>query len=163
MGVRSKTIPAMRRIEMPRAPKNVLHLLLVALLSAFLFGSSAIAQIPAGTLSTSDTTPPASWDLPTLRFVAIVSIVFLMGGLFVILFWWQKHIEQAGYFARIYQETIEKIETTRLAAPIDEKWARGEYIAEILLERSQRGKHWVELNKRPLAKDFLITHDPQPI
>jgi hypothetical protein len=82
-----------------------------------------------------------------------------MAGLFVILFWWQKHIEQAGYFARIYQDTIESNETTRLVAPINTKWVNGEYIAEIILERSERGRDWIVKNKRPLAKDYQLSEE----
>jgi hypothetical protein len=83
------------------------------------------------------------------RFWIVLALILLMGGLFVVLFWWQKKIEQSGYFANIYRTTVENIETARLSHPLDEKWAQGAYLSEIYLQYTTRGKEWAEKNKRP--------------
>lgn len=90
------------------------------------------------------------------RFWIILALILLMAGLFVVLFWWQKNIEQSGYFANIYQTTVENIETARLSSPLDEKWAQGAYLNEIYLQHTQRGKEWAEKNKKPQPKTDLL-------
>lgn len=94
--------------------------------------------------------------LTRTRLVIVLSIILLMVVLFIVLFWWQKHIEQAGYFARIYEETIRNMEFTRLAAGYQQRWAAGAYIDEILNRRSPRGAKWAEENEQPQPRaEFL--------
>jgi hypothetical protein len=89
------------------------------------------------------------------RFWIVMTLVLLMGALFVILFWWQKHIEQAGYFANIFQDTIANIETNRLSQPYHRNWSQHVYWDEIAVWPSPRGQKWLDQetkNKRPEPK-----------
>jgi hypothetical protein len=124
---------------------------LVVIAGACLF---AIADIAA---AADETVPKPLAEFPLRRVWMIVAIIVLMAFLFWILFYWQKRIEKAGYFGRIYQDTIKSIETTRLSGPIQRDWERGVYLDEVFLERSLRGKEWVEKNQRPKPADELLT------
>ena len=109
----------------------------------------------AAVASAADKTPSEPLvDFPPNRVWIIVAIILLMALLFWIPFYWQKYIEQAGYFGRIYQDTIESIEMTRLSAPIREKWDQGVYLDEVFRRRSKRGEDWVAKNPQPKPADF---------
>lgn len=95
-------------------------------------------------------------EFPLNRVAIILAIVLLMAFLFAILFWWQKKIEQAGYFGRIYLETMKNIEATRLSAPVHADWQQGKYLNEIFLELSPRGRDWVEAHHRPEPASELV-------
>jgi hypothetical protein len=83
--------------------------------------------------------------LPAASRVGItLAMIALMGGTFYGLFKWQHAIEQSDFFSGIYKVSAEKFELTRLAAPIDEQWERGDCLKEIFLENSPRGRTWVE-------------------
>jgi len=92
---------------------------------------------------------PLLFDFPPNRLYVVGALIVLMAGLFWLLFLWQKRIEQAGYFAHIYQDTVEDIETTRLSAPFQKRWAQGAYLNEIYLRHTARGAEWAEKNKKP--------------
>lgn len=94
-------------------------------------------------------------DFPLHRLYIVGALILLMALLFVLLLWWQKSIEQAGYFAHIYQDTVENMEADRLSAPYQDMWARGAYFDEIYLRQTQRGADWLEKNKRPVQRDEL--------
>lgn len=80
------------------------------------------------------------------------AIIMLMSGLFFVLFKWQHQIEQADFFSGLYKDAAETLESARLTGPIDVKWKRGDYLEEIFLERSQRGRTWVKKCKpRPVC------------
>jgi len=86
-------------------------------------------------------------------------LILLMAFLFLILFWWQKKIEQAGYFANIYQDTIADIETNRLSQPYKRKWDQHAYWDEIAVRPSKRGQKWIDQdpknNKKPEPDEKL--------
>jgi hypothetical protein len=88
--------------------------------------------------------------------VAIVSITFgLMCILFAFLFYWQNRLEQAGFFGHIYRDTIEAIESGRLAAPKREKWKQGAYIYELLYKSTDRAIKWLKANELPTPNEEL--------
>jgi hypothetical protein len=92
------------------------------------------------------------------RFWIIMALILLMAFLFLILFWWQKRIEQAGYFANIFHDSIATIETNRLSQPHQEKWLQDGYWEEIAIQPSERGQRWLDQdkrNKRPEPKPEL--------
>jgi len=88
---------------------------------------------------------------PENRVWIVAAVMLLMGGLFYVLFRWQQQIEQSGYFAGIYTDAVKKVDLIRLAGPTHERWARGDYLREVFLERSQRGRDWLKSagNERP--------------
>jgi hypothetical protein len=89
---------------------------------------------------------------PNQRFYAIVGLILTMGLLFAFLFSWQRRIEQSGYFARIYKEAVTNIEESRHAGPIQENWAKGKYVEELLNEATQRARDWREKNHYAIPK-----------
>lgn len=91
-------------------------------------------------------------------FWLVAGLLALMAFLFGILFYWQRRIEMAGYFGRIYLETIENIETKRLIAPIQERWTQGAYLSEIFVRPSPRGQQWLDTseNKKPQPDPRLV-------
>jgi hypothetical protein len=103
----------------------------------------------AADANTAPAPPQPLFDFPLHRVYIVVALMALMTCLFWLLFLWQKRIEQAGYFAHIYQDTVEDIETNRLSAPCEERWSQGAYLNEIYLRHTQRGAEWAERNKPP--------------
>jgi hypothetical protein len=89
------------------------------------------------------------------RFWIVTMLILLMGFLFGILFWWQKWIEQAGYFAPIYRDAIADIETNRLSQPYQKRWNQQIYWEEIVVRPSERAQKWLDQNKKPEPKPEL--------
>jgi hypothetical protein len=89
------------------------------------------------------------WSELSFRYSIVILVIGLMAFLFQRLFGWQKRVENAGYFASIYQDTISKIELRRLGEEVEQNWARGEYLNEIYLGRSPRGRTWVSDDPKP--------------
>lgn len=90
-----------------------------------------------------------------------LALTALMALLFYLLFFWSSRVERAGFFAVLYQDTVESIEYARLSAPINERWERGEYQRELLEVYSQRAQEWSTTNnsenKRPEPPQRLET------
>lgn len=98
----------------------------------------------AAKTGTADKAKPSEPLTPENRVWIVVAVMLLMGGLFYVLFRWQQQIEQSGYFAGIYTDAVKKVDLIRLAGPTHERWARGDYLKEVFLERSQRGRDWLK-------------------
>ena len=76
-----------------------------------------------------------------------------MAFLFLILMYWQKRIEQSGYFASIYREAVEKIDYDRLAVPVHLKWQHEGYIDELLRLNSDRADKFRKVKPKPKLDD----------
>lgn len=77
-----------------------------------------------------------------LRFYIVLLVIALMGGLFYVLFRWQHQIEQSAFFSGIYTDAVKRVEVMRMAGPTLDKWQPGDYLKEIFLDRSERGRAW---------------------
>ncbi len=93
---------------------------------------------------------PADPLSPENRVWIVMAVMALMGGLFYVLFQWQHQIEQSGYFAGIYTDAVKNVDIIRLAGPANDKWARADYLKEIFLQRSPRGRDWVKVSGNEL-------------
>ena len=76
-----------------------------------------------------------------------LAVIALMGSLFFVVFYWQHRIEQSDFFSYFSTDAPKHVVVNRLSAPTLEKWDRGDYLNEIFLARSERGRNWVDLIK----------------
>ena len=152
-------------------PRQVTAIVFLAL--AATSSSAALAQVAPSTppsaqpslpqaAETRDRGQPPADSEGAMRFSAgqiglASSIIALLAFLFFLLFYWQQRGEQAGYFGRIYQDTVKNLELGRLAVPIDEKWSNKTYLNELLRESSDRARKWLsdEKNAKPAPSDRL--------
>jgi hypothetical protein len=97
-------------------------------------------------------------DFSGERFWVVILIIVLMAGLFSFLFFWQNRIEQSGYFAKLYRETVKSFEVSRNISPLRTAWLNGRYVEELLQCTSKRAKQWREddsANTMPSGHDAL--------
>jgi hypothetical protein len=130
-------------------------LLLVSISSELMFVGAGIALAAdeiAGQGKTNLAAQPLI-DFPLTRSIVILGIVLLMVFLFFFIFIWQQRVEQSSYFSDIFHEKMIEIGTNRLSAPYLRKLSQGGYLAEILLQPSERGALWLAENKKPNAND----------
>jgi hypothetical protein len=116
------------------------------------------APAPAPQRETPDTARPGpTVALPAIGRIGIaLAVLALMAGLFSLIFKWQHRIEQSDFFSGIYTAAAESVEAIRLAGPVNDKWKRGEYLEEIFLGRSQRGRDWGDSVKPRPVYDMAL-------
>ena len=148
-GAYSATVLAAIGVKM-RCLMNRVELIVILISGAVLLVIAKIAS------AAENGRPEPLLDFPPTRVWVIAGMIFLMCYLFYYLFHWQQRIQQSGYFAKIFQETIKNNENTRLSSPIKGRWADGAYLNEVFLRRSPRGEQWVAKNPEPPPPDGLL-------
>jgi hypothetical protein len=102
---------------------------------------------------------PGETDFRLAQTILALGIIVLMSFLFSLLFKWQQKAEQATYFGKIYHDTVETLEFSRVSAPIDEKWNQQVYLFELLRGASDRARSWLaeNSNQKPQPSEQLRT------